>query len=207
MVTNPGLHGQSMVRLVVSKSLLIAVCFPFKCVLVWRASYQVKRHADARRFTRRGNKTKISKRECLRHRENRLLLAKTDVGREGMDWEFGISRFKLLGAGRKNNKVLLCSTGVLSRFSRVRLFVTPWTGLPCPPPGHLPDPEIEPLPPPSPALAGGSFTISATWEALVNILLNHNGKEYDKESMYTHTHTHTGKAESLCYTVDINTTL
>ena len=50
---------------------------------------------------------------------------------------------------------------VLSRFSRVRLCVTPWTaarqaplcigfsrleywsGLPCPPPGHLPDPGIE----------------------------------------------------------------
>ena len=51
---------------------------------------------------------------------------------------------------------------VLSHFSRVRLFVTPWTvahqaplsvgfprqeyrsGLPCPPPGDLPDPGIEP---------------------------------------------------------------
>ena len=50
---------------------------------------------------------------------------------------------------------------VLSRFSRVRLFVTPWTvapqappsmgfsrqeywsGLPCPPPGDLPNPGTE----------------------------------------------------------------
>ena len=55
---------------------------------------------------------------------------------------------------------------VLSRFSCVQLFATLcvayqaplsmgfsrqgyWSGLPCPPPGDLPDPEIEPL---SPAL-------------------------------------------------------
>ena len=30
-----------------------------------------------------------------------------------------------------------------------------WTGLPCPPPGVLPNPRIEPT---SPALAGGFFT-------------------------------------------------
>ena len=29
-----------------------------------------------------------------------------------------------------------------------------WSGLPCPPPGHLPDPGIKPV---SPAVAGGSF--------------------------------------------------
>ena len=63
-----------------------------------------------------------------------------------------------------------------SRFSRVRLFVTPWTaahqaplslgfsrheycsGLPCPSPGDLPDPGIKPTSPVSPALAGGFFT-------------------------------------------------
>ena len=37
-----------------------------------------------------------------------------------------------------------------------------WTGLPRPPPGDLPDPEIEPA---SPALAGRFFTTTATWEA------------------------------------------
>ena len=41
----------------------------------------------------------------------------------------------------------------------------PWSGLPCPPPGDLPDPGIEPESLISPALAGGFFTISATWEA------------------------------------------
>ena len=42
-----------------------------------------------------------------------------------------------------------------------------WSGLPSPPPGHLPDPGIKPnsrllcLP----ALAGGFFTANATWKA------------------------------------------
>ena len=69
--------------------------------------------------------------------------------------------------------------------SRVRLFVTPWTvacwaplsmgfsrqeswsGLPCPPPGDLPNPGIEPTSFMSPALAGGFFITSAIWEALI----------------------------------------
>ena len=34
-----------------------------------------------------------------------------------------------------------------------------WNGLPCPPPGDLPDPGIEPASLISPALAGGFFTI------------------------------------------------
>ena len=65
---------------------------------------------------------------------------------------------------------------MLSHFSHVRLCVTPWTithwvplsvrfsrqecwsGLPCHPPGGLPDPGIEPASLRSPALAGGFFT-------------------------------------------------
>ena len=43
-----------------------------------------------------------------------------------------------------------------------------WSGLPCPPPGDLPDPGIEPVPIMSPALAGRFFTTSATWEACEN---------------------------------------
>ena len=71
---------------------------------------------------------------------------------------------------------------VLSHFSRVQLFATPWTivhqaplsmefsrqeywsGLPCPSPGGLPNPGIEPL---APALAGRFLTHCATWEALL----------------------------------------
>ena len=75
---------------------------------------------------------------------------------------------------------------VLSRFSRIQLFVTPWTvarqallsmgfsrqedwsGWPCPPPGDLPDPGIKPASPMSPALAGRFFTTNVTWEAPVD---------------------------------------
>ena len=37
-----------------------------------------------------------------------------------------------------------------------------WNGFPFPPPGDLPDPEINPV---SPELAGGFFTTSTTWQA------------------------------------------
>ena len=40
-----------------------------------------------------------------------------------------------------------------------------WSGLPCLPPGDLPDSGIEPTSLTSPALAGRFFTTSATWEA------------------------------------------
>ena len=67
-------------------------------------------------------------------------------------------------------------------FSRVRLFVTPWTaahqaplsmrfsrqgywsGLHCPPPGHLPNPGTEPASLMSSALADVFFTTRVTWE-------------------------------------------
>ena len=71
-------------------------------------------------------------------------------------------------------------------FHHVRLFVTVWTitcqvplsmgfcrqeywsGSPCPPPaGDLPNPGIEPASFMSPALAGGFFTTSTTWETLI----------------------------------------
>ena len=40
-----------------------------------------------------------------------------------------------------------------------------WSGLSCPSPGDLPDPEIEAASPKSLASAGGFFTASAAWEA------------------------------------------
>ena len=69
-------------------------------------------------------------------------------------------------------------------FSRIQLFVTPWTvaqqahlsmgfprqeywsGLPFPPPGDLPHPGMEFMPPVSPTLAGEFFTSWAIREAL-----------------------------------------
>ena len=79
---------------------------------------------------------------------------------------------------------LLLHECLLRCFSHVRLFVTLWTvacqaslsmvfsrqeylsGLPCPPPGDLPNPGIKLMSLMSPALAGRFFTTSATWEAL-----------------------------------------
>ena len=55
-----------------------------------------------------------------------------------------------------------CQAPLSMRFFRQEY----WSGLPCPPPGDLPDPGIEPASLMSSALAGGFFTISATWEAL-----------------------------------------
>ena len=40
-----------------------------------------------------------------------------------------------------------------------------WSGLPCPPPGDLPNSGIEPTSPKSPAVAGRFCTTGTTWEA------------------------------------------
>ena len=40
-----------------------------------------------------------------------------------------------------------------------------WSRLPCPPPGHLPNPGIKPTSLMSPPLAGGFFTTSTTWKS------------------------------------------
>ena len=75
---------------------------------------------------------------------------------------------------------------LLSRFSRVRLFVTLrsvalqaplsmgfcrqeyWSGAPFPSPVDLPDPGIELTSLMSPGLASGFVTTSTTWEALLS---------------------------------------
>ena len=48
-----------------------------------------------------------------------------------------------------------------------------WSGLPCPPPRDLPDPENGPSSLMLPALASEFFTMSAIWEALFSILVTH----------------------------------
>ena len=81
---------------------------------------------------------------------------------------------------------------MLSCFSRVQHFVTLWTracqtplsmgfsrqeywsGLPRPPPGDLLDPGIEPTSLMYPAFAGGFFTSSTSWEALIVGILPNN---------------------------------
>ena len=70
---------------------------------------------------------------------------------------------------------------MLSRFRCVQLFVTPWTvahqtslsmgfsrrecwsGLPCPPPEHLPNPGIKPVSLMSPVLGSRFFTTSTSY--------------------------------------------
>ena len=42
-----------------------------------------------------------------------------------------------------------------------------WSGLPCPPPGDLPNPGIKPMSPASPALAGWYFTTESPDKSLV----------------------------------------
>ena len=77
-----------------------------------------------------------------------------------------------------NNQPCPSLVCVLSHFSCLRLFATLWTvahkaplsmgfsrqehwsGFPCPPPGDLPNPGIEPVSLKSPVLAGGSWTPS-----------------------------------------------
>ena len=84
-----------------------------------------------------------------------------------------------------NSPLLFVHACMLNHFGHVQLFATWWTiaqqaplsmgssrqeywgGLPFPPPGDLPNPRIKPTIPGSPALAGGFFTTSATWEALL----------------------------------------
>ena len=46
-----------------------------------------------------------------------------------------------------------------------------WSGLPFSSPGDLLDPGIEPTSLRSPALAGGFFTISATWEIPIHMYI------------------------------------
>ena len=41
-----------------------------------------------------------------------------------------------------------------------------WNGMPCPPPGDLPDPGMESMSPTSPVLAGRFFIAGTTGEAL-----------------------------------------
>ena len=56
---------------------------------------------------------------------------------------------------------LACQAPLSMGFSRQEY----WSGLPCPPPGALPNPGIKPESLTSPALAAWFFTTSATWGA------------------------------------------
>ena len=59
---------------------------------------------------------------------------------------------------------MACQAPLAKGFSRQEH----WSGMPRPPPGDLPDPGIELVSLMTPALAGGFFTTSATWEVGLN---------------------------------------
>ena len=89
--------------------------------------------------------------------------------------------------------VCVCARARVLALSCGLLFVTPWTvacqaplsmgfsrqecwsGLQCPFPEDLPNPGIKPASLMSPALAGGFFTTSATWEDCYRALKSWSG--------------------------------
>ena len=65
-----------------------------------------------------------------------------------------------------------------------------WAGLPCPPPGDVPDPGIKPVSLASPALSCGFFTIRTTWEAPNKVIIDikcvlKSFKDYSQRPMKT----------------------
>ena len=70
---------------------------PYGITYMWNLKYDTNQH--------------IYKTNRLTDTENRCVVAKGEGGWGREDWEFGISRCKLLCIGWINNKVLLYSTG------------------------------------------------------------------------------------------------
>ena len=109
------------------------------------------------------------------------LLAQPEAGTQTPEQGFLFSVFKFCHFSLELKTSLLLL--LLSRLSRVRLFVKLWNvvchapltmgfsrqeywnGLSCPPPGDIPNPGIEPMSLMSPALEGRFFATSTNWEA------------------------------------------
>ena len=77
-------------------------------------------HAESKIWHKR---TYLWNRNRITNIENRLVVVKGEGVRGGMEWEFGVSRCKLLYIEWINNKVLLYSTGNYIQYSMIRL---PW---------------------------------------------------------------------------------
>ena len=121
-------------------------------------------------------------------------------------WKFTVHILCMrVNSGEKNAlgiqfKSKLCMCVGAKSLSCVLLLVTPWTvacqaplsmgfsrqeywsGLPCPPPGNLPDPGIEPVALTSPASAGRLSATSTAWEAQSCV---HQRKMYTGNNVYT----------------------
>ena len=65
-----------------------------------------------------------------------------------------------------------------------------WNGLPCPPPGNLPYPGIEPMSPASPALQAGSLPLSRQGRPLEGVHIDHKIDQISEVSAeWKHNHT------------------
>ena len=89
-----------------------------------------------------------------------------------------------------------CQASLSMGFSRQEY----WSGLPFPSAGNIPDPRIKPTSLMSPALAGGFFTTSATWDMGIRVIsfsyfqgyiLCLDTVFYTSKHTHTQTHTHT----------------
>ena len=72
-----------------------------------------------------------------------------------------VAEFFLIMSDSATPWTVACQTPLSVEFSRQEY----WSGLPCPPPGRLPGPGIEPLSLVSPASVAGFFTATTAWEA------------------------------------------
>ena len=74
----------------------------------------------------------------------------------------------------------MCQAPLSIGFSRQEY----WSGLPCPPPGDLPDSGIGPMSLKSPALAGRFFTTSTTWKSVQKVKeVKNKMKKEDEKSI------------------------
>ena len=120
--------------------------------------------------------------------KNRTRLKRKVLGKFNAKKNFLIMSYSIITVIKEVLCAIFLCVCVLRWFSRVWLLATLWTvahqaplsmgfsrlgywsGLLCPPPGDLPDPEIKPISLMSPALAGGFFTTSPIREACVYYL-------------------------------------
>jgi len=80
------------------------------------------------------------------------------------NWKFPQRRRVNSQSNPRSTKSIACQASLFMGFSRQQY----WSELPCPPPGDLPSPGIDPTSLMSPTLAGRFFTTSITWEAQTN---------------------------------------
>ena len=148
--------------------------FPLQATAVMWVCIRILLRNALRPRTFRGSRSAISHRRLEQTPEQSSLKSQKSLSCKSL--------YELTKFSHPLVQAFLTCAHVLSCFSHVWLFATPWavarqaplsmgfsrpeywSGLPCPPPMDLPNPGIESLYLISPALAGRLFTTSATWE-------------------------------------------